>query len=214
MVIDVVDGSILRFIGRKLRIPREQKNVQEDIRSTQRLINALEKGAGDDGLSCFPSPPIVVYGMSNAIGFVVDKIKVRAGSYGMIDLLRFHGHGAPGMMGIAGNYGADMSRHLADLGPRRKRLAGRTLAELRAYFSPFGRVELHGCEVGKGKTGGKLIRRLANAFGVPVSAGIRNQYDSDLSDTFTFEGPVRTAYPGGKIKKTSWRNIPGGYSGF
>ena len=42
------------------------------------------------------------------------------------------------------------------------------------------------------------LRTLADLWQVPVSAGVRLQYDSgSLSYTYRFEGPVVTAYPGG-----------------
>ncbi len=100
-------------------------------------------------------------------------------------------------MGIAGGSGPDMSDHLADLGLRRRRMARRSLAALRPYFATDGRVELHGCEVRRGRFGSGLIQELSSAFGVPVSAGVRTQFAGGAS-TFRFEDPVRTAYPGGK----------------
>lgn len=156
--------------------------------------------------------PIIVYGMSNALGHVVDRIKQRAGGYGMITILRFFGHGAPGIMGIAGGSGPDMSRHLADLGGARRRRTVRSRAEHWPYFAPNGRVELHGCNVGQGRAGRRLLQSMAQTLGVPLSAGVRTQLAGGASN-FRFEGPVRTAYPFGRIRKTGWRNLPRGYSG-
>lgn len=231
MVIDVIDGSDLRFLGSRPRLPKRRKKVlavnpdtgrkeeivlgplprrpkrrrevKEEIDSVWSLIAELKEAGGD---------PIIVYGMSNALGYVVDRVIERAHSHGMLSLLRFHGHGAPGGMSIAGAYYRDMSAHLADLGPKKRRIARRILADLRPYFSPSGRVELHGCEVGKGRAGLKLLRWMANTLGVPVSAGVSDQWSGAKGD-FTFEGPVRTVYPGGRVIKTSSRAIPGGYCG-
>ena len=205
MVIDVVDGSELRWIGGQLPKNRKRrKGIVSEIESVQGLLATLKNAGGH---------PIIVYGMSNALSYVVDQIINRAQSFGTITLLRFHGHGAPGIMSIAGSCGPDMSKHLADIGAKRRRMTRRILSELKPYFSPFGHVEFHGCSVGRGTDGARLLRSLARTLGVPVMAGIGTQYDEDDSDVFRFEGKVRTAYPDGKIKVSSWRAIPGGYSG-
>lgn len=205
MIIDVIDAADLgrRWKGKSRKFREELREEKQDLRS---WIKGVKEAGGD---------PIVVYGMSNALAFVVDEVIGRAGLYGSIELLRFHGHGAPGLMGIAGGKWSEMSRHVSDFGPRRRRLAGRTLAELGPYFAPHGRIELHGCEVAKGHDGRGLIRWIANAVGVPVSAAVRSQFDSGWGpDTYRFEGPVLTARPDGRIIRTSWKNVPGAYCGF
>ncbi len=135
MVIDVIDGSDFMFLGRMPRRRKRRKEVKEEIDSVNSLIATLKAAGGD---------PIIVHGMSNALGYVVDRIIDRARSYGIISLLCFHGHGAPGVMSIAGAYGPDMSAHLADLGRRRRRMGRRILAELTGLV----------LEVNKGKRNG------------------------------------------------------------
>lgn len=198
MIIDVLDGGDLGRPGRRRKVREEQKELRSWITNV--------RNAGGD--------PIVVHGMSNAIQYVVDRVIERAGRYGTISVLRFHGHGLPGEMGITGGMFQDQSRHLSDLGKHRRWAAGAILRQLLPYFKPTGRVELHGCSVGQGPEGRRLLLLLADAFGVPVSAGVKDQYDSEGPDIYLFEGPVRTAYPDGRILKTKRDNLPGGVCGF
>lgn len=55
---------------------------------------------------------------------------------------------------------------------------------------------------------------LADAFGISVSAAVKDQYDSEELDIYLFEGPLRTAYPDGRIIKTKRAALPGGICGF
>ncbi len=55
--------------------------------------------------------PIVMRGMCGAVEQVVHEIISRAALPGMIELLRFHGHGAPGMMNIAAGKEAMFEHH-------------------------------------------------------------------------------------------------------
>lgn len=198
MIIDVLDAGDLGRPGKGPKVLSEQKELKSWIAN-------VRKAGGD---------PIVVHGMSNAIQYVVDRVIGRAIGYGTISLLRFHGHGAPGIMGIAGGMWQDRSRHLSDLGSRRRLAAGAILRELLPYFAPNGRVELHGCSVGKGPAGRRLLLLLSDAFGVPVSAAVKDQYDSEGPQIYLFEGRVRTAYPDGRIILTRRAELPGGICGF
>lgn len=141
--------------------------------------------------------PIVIYGMSGAVSQVVQEIISRAIGHRQITLLRFHGHGAPGMM----NFGAGTEAHFehqsgVSIG-NLATVAGQ-LARLKPYFAPRGRVELHGCNVAQGKQGELLIHGLAALWGVPVSAGIASQYGGGTAQ-FRFEGPIHTAMPDGSM---------------
>ncbi len=42
----------------------------------------------------------------------------------------------------------------------------------------------------------------------------RSKYDSEGPEIYLFEGPVRTAYPDGRIHKTKRDALPGGVCGF
>jgi hypothetical protein len=70
-----------------------------------------------------------------------------------------------------------------------------TLTRLRGLFAPFGSIELHGCRVGLGHEGQRLLGSLAETVRVPASAGLRSQ-TFGLTTSLRFEGPVRTVYPG------------------
>ncbi|MDQ8160107.1 MAG: DUF4347 domain-containing protein [Gemmatimonadota bacterium] len=87
--------------------------------------------------------------------------------------------------------------HLADrttISLETVRLVRASLEQLRPLFAKMGSVELHGCHVGAGATGMRLLQQLAEIFGVPVSAGVGGQIFGSLSAP-RFEGPVRTAFP-------------------
>ena len=152
-------------------------------------IMAIKKGG---------SNPIVMYGMCGAVEDVVYKIKNRAGQHHVITLLRFHGHGAPGMMNIAAGKDNSFVHHSGISNSNFQATKG-TLSELKPFFSQHkARVELHGCNVAKGSKGELLIKNLAKVWGVPVSAGVKTQYGG-VGNQFKFEGLVQTADPKGNL---------------
>jgi hypothetical protein len=183
MIIDVLGGS--------------------DRDPTRNQVTQLKAAGGD---------PIIVNGVSNAVGQMSKRIIERAGSHSVITLLRFHGQLALGIGATAGGREADRNTRLANLLGRilgrRRSGAQRALAALRPYFAPYGRVELHGCQVERGAAGRRLIRSLAATLGVPVSTGVRAHHGG-VRKAVEFEGPVRTAYPGGAVRGTSAAGVPG-----
>ena len=179
MIIDVIGGS--------------------DRGPTRNEVTQLKAAGGD---------PIIVNGMPNAVGQLAKRIIERAGSHGMITLRRFHGELALGIAGSASGRERERSTRLTNLLGRRRTGAQRALAALRPYFAPNGRVELHGCQVERGAAGRRLIQSLAATLGVPVSAGVRAHHGG-VRKAFEFEGPVRTAYPGGAVRGTSATGVPG-----
>ncbi len=79
------------------------------------------------------------------------------------------------------------------------------LRKLSTIFVKFGSVELHGCSVGAGDMGHRLLRLLAGIWGVPVSAALKFQL-SQADFPFRFQGSVATAVPfGGNLK--GWSEI-------
>lgn len=108
-------------------------------------------------------------------------------------LLRFHGHGTRGIQGLTDGKEievySEFNRRVLDT------MVG-VVARLRSVFHPFGSAELHGCQVGAGSAGDRLLQGLCTAWGVPVSAGVRDQEGGDFR-TFRFEGPTVTACPHG-----------------
>lgn len=157
--------------------------------------DAAIRGAGGD--------PIVSYGMCNGVRVVMQSIQSRAGAGGIV-LLRFHGHGAPGEMGLTVGTGSHAS---SEFGLQYIDSLTNYVRQLAPLFASYGSVELHGCRVGAGSNGRQLVTRLAQAWGVPVTAGLRTQYGGGNS-TFHFEGPTFTAFPRGGTLPDWARSIP------
>lgn len=141
---------------------------------------------------------------ANSVRLVIDAIIERAesgGGYGVITLLRFFGHGIIAGMGITD------SEHMCDAMVDYSNAISRTViatqphefVRLRPYFAANARVELHGCNVGRGPHGRELLRYLADIWRVPVSAGSHTQRVGTGSVLSNFEGTVYTVYPDGRV---------------
>ncbi len=126
-------------------------------------------------------------------------------------LLRFIGHGGPGMQSLglgAGGWdemveGKKVWHSLTGPDPD-SWLYSKTLNRLsfelqsiRGVFGPYGSVELRGCHVAQGATGHRFLKELAHQLGVPVSAGLGKQHAEKV---FGFTGPTFTAVPKGTLK--------------
>ena len=72
------------------------------------------------------------------------------------------------------------------------------LTRLTPRFAPFGSMEHGGCSLGSKPQTRQMMQALANAWRVPVSAGIGIQHS-----TFQFDGAVFSAFPGGHTLR-SW----------
>ena len=130
---------------------------------------------------------------------VTDVIR-QAGSYGKVALLRITGHGNLGrwftvsvgdvvdskpkdQKVLATEYHSYIDwGHIDKLAP--------TLSRLKGYFAPYGMMEHHGCSLGSRMHTRLLMHRLADLWGVPVSAGVGMQYGA-----LYFDGQFFTAYP-------------------
>jgi peptidoglycan hydrolase-like protein with peptidoglycan-binding domain len=156
--------------------------------------------------------PILVGWQCNGIGQMMLEIANRAHSGGSMFLLRFHGHGSSGNIGISDGFGyvrnADKTKtYLQDqdmtaITNGNVNQAIPALQRLTRLFNSYSSVEMHHCSVAQKSDGRILLQKLANVWQVPVSAGRRTQYGGGRS-TFRFEGPVHTAFPaGGSLK--SW----------
>jgi hypothetical protein len=157
--------------------------------SDRHEVETIKKAGGD---------PIVYYaGLCGAVGQVVSDIMRRAETQGSIGLLRFHGHGAPGMMNIAAGK-QSMFQHQSGISLSNLSGTKAELCRLKPYFAKNGRVEFHGCNVAEGPDGQSFLLQLAKIFGVPVSAGTQSQYGGGAKQ-FKFEGPVHTAKPDGSM---------------
>jgi hypothetical protein len=154
--------------------------------SLYQLEAADIRGAGGD--------PILIGGMCNGVEQAITNI-VSSVAPGTVFLMRFHGHGAPGVAGVSdgrGDLGEDRSSidmaNWAALEPIMRRLS--------VIFGPYGCIQFMHCETGNGPQGRQMLQAVANAVKVPATGGVRTQYGGGLR-TFKFEGPTVTAFPGG-----------------
>nr|WKN35110.1 peptidoglycan-binding domain-containing protein [Tunicatimonas sp. TK19036] len=148
-------------------------------------------------------------GMSDGVRSVRQSL-LGTGRTSKVMLLQFHGHGNQGTMGIGIGTGGDLEEGAymsSRLGTEHSDSLSRFLAPLAPLFCRFGSVEMHGCHTGGGHRGRRLLQMLSDTWGVPVTAGLGNQYGH--SETmFRFEGPTRTAFPGGGSLRSWARSLP------
>ena len=149
--------------------------------------------------------PLVIGGMSNGVEQAISLIRAAAVG-GSVSLLRFHGHGSPGGAGIgAGQW--EHGDHGNILGPGRIADIGSLFGRLRGLFSPYGCIQFMHCSTGSGPSGTSVLQAVANATGVPATAAIRVQLGGG-STTFRYEGPTKTAIPGGGTLKSWAAGLP------
>jgi len=122
-------------------------------------------------------------------------------------LLRFHGHGGPGVASSGSGHGElDTSmKERSDIwsDPTIIAIVGR----LRSIFGPYGCVEFIECETGKGHAGKRLLSQLASKLGVPVTGAVLDQPFSKRT-TFRLDGPTVTVMPGG-VSLANWcKSLP------
>lgn len=147
--------------------------------------------------------PIVSASQSGRITGVIEEI-IKSLDGGTILLLRFTGHGSPGVIGVSDGKGlltpagkVDYS-HQTSLDSRTLHTMAAILSPLRPFFEPFGSVELHGCMAGHGMEGISLLRQLADIWNVPVSAPTTEQRKGFMGDAvYRYTGSVQTQFPGG-----------------
>lgn len=139
--------------------------------------------------------PLVIGGASNGVEAAVNMI-VSAVQSGSVFLLRFHGHGAPGVAGISFGQGGVGFGERADIDTGDFEEIRPALARLRSIFGPYGNVQFMHCETGSGAKGKALLRSVAETVGVPATAAVHIQYGGG-SYTFRFEGPTHSEFPSG-----------------
>lgn len=155
--------------------------------------------------------PIVSYHESGGLMVVADRI-MRANTNNRVVLLRFHGHGGPGSMAVTvGRGGEEYGGSRFSLHHRDWREIDDHFQPLGGIFHPLGSVELHGCNVagddyapdGRRITSSSgvgvglyLLQRLAQLWGVPVTASPQSQY-SHGTKILPFEGRTVTVCPDG-----------------
>lgn len=142
-------------------------------------------------------------GMSGGVGSLMQQI-LSASERAPIGVLRIFGHGNRGLQIVSAGHGVTggSAAHGSALTISSARLLRRELQSIRPAFAAFGSAELHGCNVAGDRTGRQLLRDLADAWEVPVSAGAHRQR-TGRGATFRFEGSVHTACPGG-VSLPAW----------
>jgi hypothetical protein len=198
-LVDSVDVSSLTF-------QNKETGKQETLLSgSEPDAKALKEGGG--------APLLMTRHPLSGLEDAIQRIITYVGNDDEIALLRFHGHGNHGYWFTveAGDpvdlkekdpkayraLAADWHGYLSNENFHKHKL---TLAKLKPYFAKFASVEHHGCNVGKHSQ--PLLHKLANLWGVPVSAGQTIQYGAGKT-AYVFEGTPFTAYPHHKNLK-SW----------
>ncbi|MEP7381970.1 MAG: hypothetical protein ABI910_09810 [Gemmatimonadota bacterium] len=136
--------------------------------------------------------------MSNGLFQAAESLS----SARLIFLLRFIGHGCPGVQGVSigkggwYEYRPGRKRPIAHIfGEQNSKFHGKNAPsvgrlKLKRIFGPYSCVELHGCHVAAGALGHHFVCEMAIALDVPVTAAIRSQRSA-----LRFDGPTFTAFP-------------------
>jgi hypothetical protein len=146
--------------------------------------------------------PVILRGMSNGVGQAVVDIQRQYPS-GSIAILRFHSHGEAGDMNVSAGTGGDSAADLSGISHDNIATVRPLLRNLGRHLISCACIEFHGCSVGHGVLGKKLLQGVADAAERPASAGIQTQYSGGGYSTFRFEGPVASAYSG-SITMKQW----------
>ena len=133
--------------------------------------------------------PLLIGGMCNGIEEAVTEIVRTARD---LFLLRFHGHGAPGVAGVSDGHGKISDRSAFSDEPATRR----ALARLRGCFGPYGCIQFMHCKTAQGIRGTEFLQMVASTTGVPASAGISWQWGGSLRANMRFNGLTRTICPG------------------
>ena len=104
--------------------------------------------------------PITLGGMSNGIEQAVSDI-LRHTSDAF--LIRFHGHGAPGVAGVSFGHGDHWERSQFETNAATRA----ALARLRGALGPYGSIQFMHCQTGRGQNGQRFLAMTAGATGAP-----------------------------------------------
>lgn len=148
--------------------------------------------------------PLLMGGASNGVEQAITNILTSVGSG--VFILRFHGHGAPGVAGVSDGQGSIPGEHLSSIHAGNWATIEPFVRRLRSIFGPYGCIQFMHCETGNGPQGRDILEKMAGATGVPATGGIRTQYGGGTR-TFRFEGPTFTAFPSGNLQRWS-RALP------
>ena len=141
-------------------------------------------------------------GECNGVEDVVRRV-LQAGRN--VFLLRFHGHGLPGIASISSGEDALDPINRADIFASRRIM--RILAPLRHLFGPYGSIQFIECQTGGGGAGHKLLGQLSQQLGVPVTGAV---LDQPFGRTWSFRlmGPTRTSVPGHSSLRHWCQSLP------
>lgn len=146
--------------------------------------------------------PVETGAMTNGVVQVMTDIRAQVAEKSKLLLMRFHGHGGPGLASLTfGKRSLDLVKgidHEATLTV----LNGRTVAaltpvlrQMAPLMANFGFVEFHACRVALGAAGAALLRNLAEIWNVPVTASTESQSATGAAN-FVLSGHLVTAFPG------------------
>jgi hypothetical protein len=132
--------------------------------------------------------PILIGGMCNGVEQAVSEIVGRGRN---VFLLRFHGHGAPGI-GSSGTGHGELDPSLKERSDIwNSPVILTSLSRLSSIFGPYGCIQFIQCQTGRGPKGLALLSKMAAQLGVPVSAAVQDQPFTKAA-SFRLMGPIRT----------------------
>lgn len=108
----------------------------EDSAQRQRVCSGLIRAGGN---------PIIMYGMCNAVAAAMDEVTSRAGTGGMMAMVRFYSHGGPGMQNIASGRDGNNMEHLSGVSVQHLPAMRAQFERLNDLLAPFGCVDMMGC---------------------------------------------------------------------
>jgi Putative peptidoglycan binding domain len=149
--------------------------------------------------------PILLGGACNGVEQAVSLITQASRE---VFLLRFHGHGAPGVAGVSDGH-EDGEPEWSDITASTKIMD--IVARLRPIFGAYGCVEFIQCQTGRGLKGRRLLSLMATRLGVPVTAATIDQ-PFGKSYSFRLSGPTVTMFPSGHTLK-SWSKSRPAFAG-
>jgi hypothetical protein len=146
--------------------------------------------------------PVLLGGMCNGVEQAVSMI---AGKSQNVFLLRFHGHGLPGIASVTTGETAFDAKEQSDISVDRPVM--NTLRRLKTVFGSYGSIEFIECSTGRGPKGQRLLSTISSAVGVPVTAALIDQPFGKTA-TFRLIGGTYTACPGGVPLQAWCKSLP------
>jgi hypothetical protein len=178
--------------------PRVSVNADLPIMDCVDLFDPLLEVDTEAPLKKAGGNPILIGGLCNGVEQAVTMIQ--ASSAGNVFLLRFHGHGAPGVAGVAFGRGDVPGAwdERSDIDEETLNVTLPMLGRLRRIFGPYGCVQFMHCETGRGPKGRRVLQRIADTLGVPATGAVNDQFGLGGGNLpFGYNGPTVTAIPRG-----------------